>query len=195
MIKKAILLTATTMALLAVPAVASAAEWTMGGKAITATSEIKLTGTMAFVASSYGGIDCPTAHVTLSADPGNMDQVNEFTGTGCETFGLLNTLFGCHVENEGMPTAARLPWTVTTIARGIARITGIEYINDMNAGCALGEEIVVADGTNPLEITANNAGAISSVSLSGELETNVGPSSPTGTLVVESPDIGTYGIE
>jgi hypothetical protein len=194
MIKKAILLTAAVMALLAVPAAASAAEWTMGGAPIGGTSEIKFTGTVQFTAGGNGGIHCTTAHVTLSADPGNMGNITEFTGTGCTTFGLLKTVFGCEVENGGMPIAQNLPWTATASARGKATITGIHILNEMNAACALGN-IEVEDGLEPVVATANNAAAIESVTLSGEVETNVGPSTVSGSLAVEAPNVGTYGIE
>jgi hypothetical protein len=194
MIKKTILLTAAVMALLAVPGAASAAEWTMGGKAITGTSEIKLLGTVQFTAGLNGGVHCTTAHVTLSADPGNTAHVTEFTETGCTMFGALKTVFECEVGNGGMPIAFNLPWTATAIARGKLVVTGIHILYPTNESCLLGD-IEVSDGTNPLVATANNAAAMESVTLSGEVETSIGPATVSGALAVEAPNGGTYGIE
>jgi hypothetical protein len=195
MFKKTLLFAAVVMALFALPAVASAAEWTMGGNPITETSVITLHGTVEFNSGENGGIHCNNSDVTVSAHafPNNeLGSVTAFTGTECTTYGPLDEVFGCHVEGE-MPTAENLPWAADAIAPGEAEISGIDIVNHMNSGCAVGEEIVVEDGAIPVVATANNNNAISSVTLSGEVDTNVGPSTVSGTLSV-SP-AGTYGIE
>lgn len=191
MLKKALLLAAVVSALLAVPAMASAAEWTEGGAPITATKTVKFTGPVSFESGEAGGISCTTAHVELILHPGDVGTVKKFEPTGCTTHGPLKEVFGCEVESVTSTATEATPWGATATLSGVP-ITGIGITNHMNAACLLGPEIVVESATEPVVATPDSNSAIHSVTLSGEVETNVGPSVAGGTLAAEPS--GVYGI-
>jgi hypothetical protein len=193
MLKKLSLLALAVGALVAfaIPATASASgTWTHSGVALKEHTTIKSTGTIQFTSKSgAGGIHCANAHVTTTISNKGVATITTFDCTGPITFGSLKEVFGCSVE----VLHTSLPFIATATSTAID-ITGIHINNTMNAGCLVGTSITVTNkGTTAVTATPNNTGAISSLTMGGEVETSVGPSVVSGTLAVEP--AATYGIK
>jgi hypothetical protein len=189
MLKKTMVLTVVISALLALPAVSSAAEWQMEGSPLTGTTTYELTGTGQLIVPELGSFHCTTLHTKISMDPGNMGKDTEYKCTEPTGPIVLEEVFGCKVESV---EAQDLPWNVTASASKTIIIEGIHIRYNMNAGCLVGPEIIAEDGASPVTLTPDNPSAIHSVTWGGELETNVGPAEAAGTS--SATPAGTYGI-
>lgn len=185
MMKRVALLAVSAIAAIAfaVPAVASAQEWLHNGSPLTENETVEFTGHAAFT----GGVTCDpvVAHVILK--PGNMGTVTSFGPEGnvtevCKTTGTLAAL-GCTIHTV---TPENLPWTVDVNATNFT-ITGVKIKNGFS-NCVFPTVTIQGDVT----ATPDNASSISSVALSGTLNSELGEVGVEGSLGA-SP-AGTYGI-
>jgi hypothetical protein len=169
------------VAVMAAPAMAQAFTFNDNGNPITGEVMETYNGEAAFE-NGAGGIRCEEVHFTVVFTAHDA-HVTGFLPTGCATTGLLPT-FGC--ELSGSPTAANLPWTVVPLSTEAANVENVFIHNPMGPGCAFGEDIYAeSNGENEVHINAAG-GNLDSVSLSGSLETPLGPVSVSGNLAGES---------
>ncbi|HUC06995.1 MAG TPA: hypothetical protein VMR96_02810 [Solirubrobacterales bacterium] len=193
-------LMAIAVAAFAVPAAASASnwtkegkevtqanlEWTQGGNPVESNSSIALEGLMKFT-GPVGGTEC-TVKESGFVSSGNSGHINSFEAPlgGCKPLGALA---GCKLTSV---TPAGFPWTISATETGgkvVARITDIN-VNYKYEGFLCPKEITVTGG---LTATPNDSYKISSFSLSGELKASLGEKvTVSGSLGVSPAE--SYGI-
>lgn len=184
----------------AMPAVASASNWTKNGVAISGlqwskggtplgaeggsiaiSGGLKLTG-------SIGTLDCQASgSASLSGNSGS-GQLTELTisPASCTLGGLLKPC----TETKSI-TANSLPWSINAAGTAAAPTIAINGVS-ITYTLFCGGETLPLKFTGKLTATPNKATAISSLSLSGTLSSASGNVSASGTQAV-SP-AGTYGI-
>ena len=184
MLKKMMLLAVMAVAAVAfaVPAVASATEWTHEGKGLEENASVTFTGTAQFNTGT-AGIHCTTVHVKATLEPGSTGKITSFEGTHCTGIGGL-------AGATATTTPTGLPWTIHANANGSITITGVHIDNAITPSPPFPPGATIFGNVTA---TPNNSSAISSVELSGTVETSVGPAQVSGTL--EASPAGTYGIE
>ena len=158
--KKVLMLAVAAMAF-AIPATASAADFTHNGTAIEhgKSVSVSFTGPAAFslTAAPANGVHCPQIHASLKIEATGTGTVTTFTGTEC-----TNTPQSLTVDT----IALGLPWTVHAIpALNKIQITGVHINNKVTLGGN-----VVGESTLQGSITAivNNSEAITTATLDDE---------------------------
>ena len=179
--KRSPLLLGAIMAIaLALPAVASASEWTSEGEPILEEQPIELDGTYSYSVNGIGSFVC-TIHGEATLVPGDEGEISNLAASNpCK-----GSFFGCEVE-----LLFETPWPLEARAEDV-------LVNDLGERWRLcppsypGEVTVEGD----IELTPDNPAAISSFGLYGFMEdtkTHL-PLVVTGELEV-SP-AGVYGFE
>jgi hypothetical protein len=205
-------LTAIVAVAFAVPAMASASNWTQEGSELTgvawtqegatlegAGGSLSLSGTLSMNNSSVGNVQCPVTAVASLNPHSNSGQLSEFTATpaGCKLTGALKE--AC-TGVESMSIPGSMPSVTATEAGGKTTIASGEFglMLKLTGGS---ECITTWLYAGSLVATPNNATAISSVSLSGSFTTyayyagalhSFGKASPSGTL--NASPAGKYGV-
>jgi hypothetical protein len=162
---------------------ASAAVWKMGGTNVTKLVEIGLSG--GEVAEwEEKGVSCEIK-LTMTTEGGSTGKITKFENTSCTTFGKISTCTVASTKAEG------LPWTVTVDATDLT-IKNWRVKRTFNAGCGT----TSIDKTIPsTTFTLLSPTAISEIEFLGELkEAEVLKYKAFGSLTVDSPNSGTYGI-
>ena len=196
MLKKLLMAAMMAMALTAFFASAAQANKALtvlkGGKALTETTEIELSGPAKFT-GSLGGIEATLdAKLHIPANNTGTGTITTVTVTNPKPFGLIG---GCTLTSSA---ATGLPWTVhaeeTTGGTPVKTIdiTNPQFKNTLSGGIFCPAELNITGGT--VIATPNNAGAISSVTLSGTVTTTAGNATASGTLNVVAPHTGVLGI-
>lgn len=191
MLKKMMLLATAVAAVLAfaIPASASAAEWTHNEEPLTENANVEFNGSASFLNAEGTGIACSTAFAKVTLEPGDMGTVTAFGAVAptvnCPTTGLLKTL-GCQVKEGGI-TPEGLPWTIDVNANDFT-ITGVKITTDLE-NCILGSVTIEGNVT----ATPDSTNPIHNVTLSGTLSSSLGGSVSVGGTLDASPS-GTYGI-
>lgn len=169
------------VAMLAVPALASASVWTDEGTEVSEFVEIGLSGGELFEAGEGNGMSCEL-HATLTTEGGNMGKITKFETKKCPTG------FGAYAKCELNTAEAKgLPWTVDVNATDLT-VTGWHTKRTFKGtGCAGGE---LDKTVGSVAVTLNVPTAISSV----EWLTTITGYKTGGSFSVDAPNSGTYGI-
>lgn len=163
--------------------VASAAVWKDKGTNVTKLVEFGLTGGE-IAEWEEKGVSCEVK-LTMTTEGGSTGKITKFENVSCTTFGKVSTCTVASTKAEG------LPWTVTVDATDLT-IKNWRVKRTFNAGCATAS----VDKTIPsVTFTLLSPTAISEVEFLGELkEAEVLKYKAFGSLTVDSPNAGTYGI-
>lgn len=173
------------LALLAVPASASASVWKHEGSDVEEFVSIGLTGGEFFEIAPTGetknGMFC-NVHATLTTEGGSTGKITAFETEKCEGFGSLAE---CELKKESTePTG--LNWTVDVNASDLT-ITGWHTMRAFKAGCSVSE----LDKTiGSVTVTLDTPSAIAEMEWLGEITGY----KTRGSFSVDSPNSGTYGI-
>jgi hypothetical protein len=191
MLKKMILLAMAVMAIAAVAAPAASATWTHEGVAIGANAEEGFHGTFEYSSEELGGgVHCSEATAFIEMTAGTTDgHVELFVDNpgSCTVSGAIAAICGAHsLTNAELAFPATAQIVTNGSGQSVINISNIAFVEEFGECLTL-----VLEGE--LTATPNNSKAISSVSLSGELESLFGPVVKNGTLNAEHP--GTYGID
>ena len=184
-----LILALTLAAVFTTPAISQASsDFTMGGKGLTKVETETFEGTFNFT-SSAGGISCPVK-TEVELEPGSTGKVKTFAPTkteSCTYSGNLDNLCGV-VDTH---TATGLPWTAHA-----EEVSGVKVIRISTPHLDLGGTgLFCTDVTIKGDVVAtpDKAGEISSVGISGTLESNLGTNvTAGGTLNAAHPK--TWGI-
>jgi hypothetical protein len=166
------------VAMFAVTASASAAVWKDKGVNVTKFVSIGLTGGEVFE-SGTSGMSCEVV-ATLTTEGGSTGKITKYETKKCS--GGFGEMTGCELsttESKG------LPWTVDVNTTDLT-ITNVHIRRTFKAGC----KIVELDKTYNLTVTLLSPTAIAEMEFSGSI---TGYKS-FGSLTVDSPNSGTYGI-
>jgi hypothetical protein len=165
------------MTALALPAFASAAEWTREGEPLEEPQVIGLEGTYGHF-TAFGSFKCPVqGEATLL--PGDQGEITELQVTGpCQ-----GSVFNCKVE-----PVLETPWQME------AQPSGNIFISEAKENWVFPECIFAPPVEGSIELTPNNSGAMSSLIISGTMEETVTgfPVPPNGELKVTP--AGIYGV-
>jgi hypothetical protein len=194
MLKKMILSAMAVMAVAAVAAPAASATWTHEGVALT-TGQNPIEGfhgTAEFNSEELGGgVHCNNATAFIEMTGGTTDGHVEFevdNPSSCTVTGAIAAICGEHsLTNAELAFPATAQIVTNGSGQSVIQVSNIALVDEFGECLTL-----VLEG----EVTATpspNSKAISSVSLSGELESLFGPVVVNGTLNAENP--GTYGID
>jgi hypothetical protein len=168
------------VAVLAVPAMASASVWKDKGVNVTKFVEIGLSGGEIFETTSGNGMSCEL-HATLTTEGGNTGKITKFETKKCTTgFGEFA---GCELNTA---EAKGLPWTVHVNTSNLT-ITGLHTKRTFKAGCKTAE-LDKTIGSTP--VTLETPTAITEMEFLGEI---VGYKT-VGSFTVDGTNSGTYGI-
>lgn len=181
-------------ALLATTAVAAAAVWKDKGTEVTEKREFNLTGAEVFE-TPEGGMSCGVK-ATILIENGTTSKVTKYSwdGAACSAFG--EKYASCKLSTW---TATGLPWTIEGITTTSIKIKSETVKRTFVAGCPiLTLESTVTGGiwTPP----TGTAGAIAEFEMGGGTGTAKKEKTTTveyksfGSLTVDSPNSGTYGI-
>ena len=173
----ALVATVTATAVFAAPAMAQETIHFLNGGPIGGGGvTVHYTGTFDFMNES-GGIDCKegTAKVTFTTFTAYITAFN----MTCKTTGLLKEAFGCELQSPTAPEALNLPWTIEPLSTSTAVVQGTDINMPLKPGCGI--ESIEASG-NGVHITTKEAGVLEHLTLSGELESTLGPVAVEGTL-------------
>jgi hypothetical protein len=187
MLKKLTMLAMSVAALVAfaVPATASAAEWTSNGAPLEGETAVKLIGHVETTVFLSIGTTAGTVHMEMRLKPGSTGTVTNFEVTNCVgTIAIAG--IPCHA------TTQNTPWMIHCNggASGSISITGIHSTYQFTGANPPGNWTVVGGVT----ATPDNRAAITSVVLSSAGATANGlPAKVLGTLNVESPHSGEIG--
>jgi hypothetical protein len=141
-------------------------------------------GNISWDSGESGGIDCSelTVQITFHTFEGEVVTLDCLEG---ETFGALKEVFGCEMEEE---KKTPLPWTVEPVTTSKMRLLGIELIIPMKPGCLVGEDVIFEEGGGEfVDLETVEAGRIGAVTISGGLESDIGPVDVEGGL---TPTVG-----
>jgi hypothetical protein len=185
MLKKLTLLAMSVAALIAfaIPATASAAEWTSNGEPTESHTLVKFTGHVQTTVFGAVGTTADTVHVELILKPGSTGTVTKFEVTNC--LGIIgyagNT---CHV------TTQKMPWVIHCNANGTISITNIHITHKYTGSNPPGDSTIVGGVT----ATADNNTAITRLHLaSAGLTSNGLPTVISGSLNVDATHSGKIG--
>jgi len=175
-----ILSTALAVLMLCVTAsLAAAAVWKDKGTNVTSDKTITLTG--GEIAEAGGkGLNCEVK-ATLTIEAGSSGKITKFETVKCTTFGELT---GCELSSS---ESLGLPWTVDVNASDLT-ITNWRTKRKFKAGCAT-TEIDKTVGSVTVTILPT-IGEMSEVEFLGAITGY----KTFGSLKVDSPNAGTYGI-
>jgi len=167
------------VAILAIPALASASVWKDEGTNVSEFVEIGLSGGEFFETSEGNGMSCEL-HATLTTEGGSTGKITKFETKKCPTgFG---SFAGCGLNKA---EAKGLPWTVDVNASDLT-ITNLHIKRTFNS-CGTTE----LDKTiGSVTVTLNAPTAITEVEFLGSITGY----KTGGSFTVDSPNSGTYGI-
>jgi hypothetical protein len=180
--KKRLLLAGTIAAVvvLAVPALALASVWKDHGTNVNKFVELGLSGGEIFEAGEGNGMSCEI-HATLTTEGGSTGKITKFETPKCPTgFG---TFAKCELSTA---TAKGLPWTVDVNASDLT-ITNWHTKRTFKAGCGTTE---LDKTVGSVTVTLNTPTEITEVEFLGSITGY----KTFGSLTVDSPNSGTYGI-
>lgn len=168
------------VAVLAVPAFASASVWKDKGVNVTKFIEIGLTGGELFETSAGNGMSCEL-HATLTTEGGSTGKITKFEIKKCPAG------FGSFAKCEIATAEAKgLPWTVDVNTSDLT-ITGMHTKRTFKAGCETSElDKTITSAT----VTLNTPTAISEMEFLGEITGY----KTIGSFTVDGTNKGTYGI-
>ncbi len=187
------------VAAFALPASASA-EWKHKGQPLQENKTLSLTGKVKKQAGATGGYEC---EITTSwiLKPGTTGTVEKWEidpdggGTPTNECQGSGALAACQFHNS---VTEGLPWELHTTAGPPAQITittAATTITSTGGFCPF-QQIITTPGT--IHATPDDPNAMKTVTLSGSVPGHIGGSQVqtlySGTLHVEPPDAGTYGI-
>ncbi len=168
------------VAVLAVPALASAAVWKHKGANLTKFVEIGLTGGEVFETSAGNGMSCEL-HATLTTEGGSTGKITKFETKKCPTG------FGSFAKCELNTAEAKgLPWTVDVNATDLT-ITGWHIKRTFKAGCGTTE---IDKTIGSVTVTLITPTAISEMEFFGETSGY----KTLGSFTLDGAANGTYGI-
>jgi hypothetical protein len=184
MLKKLTMLAMSVAALVAfaVPATASAAEWTSEAAPLGGETTVKLSGHAKFeVFKAVGATG--TVHAELKLKPGSTGEVTKFEVTNC--VGIIG-----YAGNTCHASAQTLNWVTHCNADGTIMITGAHLTNVYTGSSPPGNSTLIGD----VLATPDDNKAITNVSLSSANATANGlPAVISGSLNVEAPHSGKIG--
>jgi hypothetical protein len=174
------LLTVVAALALVGPATASAAVWKDGATTVTGNITLGLTGAenFEFTTGTVGGMNCGV-HMTMKKEA-SLTKVTGWEQTTCSPFGGMA---GCSVSTT---EAIGLPWAAT-LNTGNITVSGMHIKRKFKAGCSRTEWNATMTST---KFTPPIASAITEFETSGEIS----GSKTYGSVKVDSPNSGTYGI-
>ncbi len=183
-IKKITMLASMALALgaFAIPASASAAEWTDEGATLEAAANVTFSGTAQFDTGT-AGVHCPTVVAKATLQPGSTGTINSFEGVGCKGIKGLNGA-------SATTTATGLPWVIHANDNGTITITDVHIDNALTPSPPFPPSATIF---GDVTATPNNPEEISSVALSGKVETTAGEADVSGSL--NASPAGRYGIK
>lgn len=169
------------VAVLAIPALASASVWKHGGSNLKKFVEIGLTGGELFETSAENGMSCEL-HATLTTEGGSTGKITKFETKKCPTG------FGSFAKCELNTAEAKgLPWTVDVNTSDLT-ITGWHTKRTFKGtGCEAGE---LDKTVGSVTMTLETPSAISEMEWLAEITGY----STGGSFVVDGANKGTYGI-
>lgn len=192
----------------AIPAVASAANWTEEGVALTesvGSSELRwsqqneplgaeATATFAGSFNNSGGVECSSASGKLTFAPASTGGVSEFAIVpgSCKAIGGYAAL-GCKTASS--VTANSLPWSAKPVEASGKRAIQIENmsITYQLQGIGLCSSGLKTTLTGAITATPDSNGAISNLTLSGLMKASTGTNVTISGALAVSP-AGKYGI-
>lgn len=159
-------------------AAASAAVWKDKGTNVTSSIQFGLTGGSVFEA--FGGTVSCTVRMTISTSGGSTAKITKYEMKSCIPAGSFKTCKVLKAEPKS------LPWTVDVNATDLTT-TGMTTLYVLNPGCTLEEYEALSASTT---FTLNTPSAIAEIEFvrSGVNFTEF------GSMTVDSPNSGTYGI-
>lgn len=179
---KRLLLAGMVVALLSLAVAASAfgAVWKDGATNVTSAIEIGFTGGEVFESSEGNGMSCEVL-ATLKTSGGSTGTISKWEVKNCS--GAFGSFAGCQVSAI---EAKSLPWTVDVNSTDLT-ITNMRIRRTFKNGCKTTEldKTVAA-----MAVTLNTPAAITMVEFNGVN----GAYKSFGSLTVDSPNSGTYGI-
>jgi hypothetical protein len=187
-IKHALLLIGVALSAVAVaiPASASAAEWTHEGKAFKKHVEIGISGVES-LKSMGAELECEF-HATITTEGGTASKMTKFEPTG-ETCSGTGIFGACPVI---LTKVTHLPWKIDIQENDIT-VTGVEIYKTYAFGCLV-ESTETTTGN--MTITLNEAGKFSAGKIHALPQTDINgsgeyPSEVSGSYQVEEPNAGT----
>lgn len=157
---------------------ASASVWKMGETKITKLTTIGLTGGEVFE-SGTSGMSCEIL-ATLTTEGGSTSKITKWETKKCS--GGFGELAKCELSTSESTT---LPWTVDVNTSDLT-ITNMRIRRTFKAGCP----IASLDKTTSPTVTLTEPSAIAEMEFSGSITGYKN----FGSLTVDSPNSGTYGI-
>jgi hypothetical protein len=164
-------------------AIASAAVWKDKGTNVTKLVEIGFTGGE-IAEWEEKGVSCEIK-LTMTTEGGSTGKITKFENKSCTTFGKVSSCTVASTKAEG------LPWTVTVDAADLT-IKNWRVKRTFSAGCATASvDKTIASVT----FTLLSPTAISEIEFVGDItEAEVLKYKAFGSLLVDAPNAGTYGI-
>ncbi|HEX5928068.1 MAG TPA: hypothetical protein VFY48_01610 [Solirubrobacterales bacterium] len=157
---------------------ATAAVWKHGGSNLAKHTEIGLTGGEVFETAT-GGMSCEV-FATITTSGGSTGTIKKWEVKNCG--GAFGTLAGCQV----LATEAKsLPWTLDVNASDLS-VTSMRIRRTFKNGCSITE----LDKTVTMTMTPDVPAAITEFEFHG----STSGYTSFGSLTVNSPNSGTYGI-
>lgn len=181
-IDKRLLLAGMVVALVSLTAAASAlgAVWKDKGTNVASAIEIGFTGGEVFESSEGNGMSCEVL-ATLKTSGGSTGTISKWEVKNCS--GAFGSFAGCQVS---VTEAKSLPWTVTVNATDIS-IANMRIRRTFKNGCKTTE---LDKTVTSMTMTLNTPSAITETEFNGIN----GTYKSFGSLKVNSPNSGTYGI-
>jgi hypothetical protein len=159
-------------------AAAQAAVWKDKGTNVTTSIQIGLTGGSVFEA--FGGTVSCTVRMTISTSGGSTAQITKYEMKSCIPAGSFKT---CKVLKAAPKS---LPWTVDVNSTDLTT-TGENVLYVLGSTCAFQEYEFLSASTT---ITLNTPSSITEIEFA-----RAGTSlMEFGSMTVDSPNSGTYGI-
>jgi hypothetical protein len=161
---------------------ASAAVWKMSGVNVTKLITIGLTGGEVFESGTVeptSGMSCEIL-ATLTTEGGSTGKITKWETVKCS--GGFGELTKCELATSEPKS---LPWTVDVNATDLT-ITNMRIRRTFKAGCPIAE----LDKTTSPTVTLTTSTAITEMEFSG----SIAGYKNFGSLTVDAPNSGTYGI-
>lgn len=196
---KTLMALGAVLAILAMPAVASAG-WTHSGVELKSGENAQLSSVGSYrFEGELGGVECETVSQMTLTGGTTAGHMTKFEPNGqptskCKTLGLL-PLIGCQKVESVQKTNLPNPFHGVPILRSFRITTGVEHLtmmNNANEHCVV--QITINPGTVAMDIAAAEKGAISKFQYSGELETSEGEIVAISGSQSVTQNAGTYGM-
>lgn len=158
---------------------ASAAVWKDKGVNVASHVSFNLTGGEVFDTGA-GGMSCQV-FATITTEGGSTGKISKWEVKSCS--GAFGNLSACEV----LATEAKgLPWTVDVNAADLT-ITNMRLRRTFKNGCAIKEVDKTVTSTTVTPDVASAIAEVEFLGVNGEYES-------FGSLAVDAPNAGTYGI-